>query len=91
MLKYKEPVVNCVCYCHKCGLTGRTKKLGIILKTLGIVSLPILLLLWPVVAAVGSILVGLGYGVGQPMVATFEAVGDDREYKLYHAFVVRSF
>lgn len=61
------------------------------MKTLVLLLLPIPLLLWPFGAAVGSILVGLGYGIGQPLVATFEAVGDGRKYKFYHAFVVRSF
>jgi len=55
------------------------------------VLLPIVLLLWPFVAAVGSILVGLGYGIGQPLVATFEAVGENRKNKFYHAFAVRKF
>lgn len=50
-----------------------------------------MLLLWPVGAAVASILVGLGYGIGQPVVATFEAVGEDRKDKFYHAFAVRFF
>ncbi|KAG0631565.1 hypothetical protein M758_1G262900 [Ceratodon purpureus] len=66
---------------------ARTKQLGIVLKTLVILLLPIPLLLWPFVAAVGSFLVGFGYGVGQPLVATFEAVGDGRKSKFYHAFV----
>lgn len=34
---------------------------------------------------------GLGYGIGQPLVATFEAVGESRKNKFYHAFVVRIF
>jgi hypothetical protein len=72
-------------------LLDRTKQLGIVLKSLLILLLPILLLLWPVGAAVGSILVGLGYGIGQPLVATFEAVGDGRKNKFYHSVVVRLF
>jgi hypothetical protein len=59
------------------------------MKILLILLLPIPMLLWPVLAAVGSILVGLGYGIGQPLVATFEAVGEGRESKFYHVFVVR--
>jgi hypothetical protein len=64
-----------------------TKKLGVSMKILLILLLPIPMLLWPVLAAVGSILVGLGYGIGQPLVATFEAVGEGRESKFYHVFV----
>ena len=48
------------------------------------------MLLWPCLAAVGSILVGMGYGIGQPLVGTFEAVGEGRKNKIYHVFVVRS-
>jgi len=60
------------------------------LKSFLILLLPIPLLLWPIGAGVGSVLVGFGYGVGQPMVATFEAVGENRENKFYHTFVVSS-
>lgn len=68
----------------------RTKKLGVVMKIFLLLLLPIPMLLWPILAAVGSILVGLGYGIGQPLVGTFEAVGEGREYKLYHVFVVRN-
>lgn len=66
----------------------RTKQLGIVLKVFVILLLPVPLLLYPVIAAVGSIMVGLGYGIGQPLVATFEAVGEGRTHKFYHAIVV---
>lgn len=59
------------------------------MKTLIILLLPIPLVIWPIVAAVGSIVTGLGYGIGQPLVATFEAVGEGRKKKFYHAFAVR--
>lgn len=72
-------------------MLDRTKQLGVVLKISLLLLLPIVLLLWPVIAAVGSILVGFGYGIGQPLVATFEAVGENRKNKFYHAFVVRSF
>ena len=58
------------------------------LKVLVILLLPVPLLLYPVIAAVGSIMVGLGYGIGQPLVATFEAVGEERTRKFYHTIVV---
>lgn len=63
-----------------------TRQLGAVLKTLIILLLPIPLVIWPIVAAVGSIVTGLGYGIGQPLVATFEAVGEGRKKKFYHAF-----
>lgn len=66
----------------------RTKQLGIVLKLFVILLLPVPLLLYPAIAAVGSIMVGLGYGIGQPLVATFEAVGEGRTHKFYHAIVV---
>ncbi|CAK9197786.1 unnamed protein product, partial [Sphagnum troendelagicum] len=62
-----------------------TKKLGIVLKVLSLVLLPIPLLLWPPAVAIGSLLVGVGYGFGQPLVATFEAVGESRDAKLFHS------
>ena len=58
------------------------------LKVFVILLLPVPLLLYPAFAAIGSIMVGLGYGVGQPLVATFEAVGEGRTRKFYHAIVV---
>lgn len=68
---------------------GRSKKLGLVLKVLSLFVLPVPLLLWPVLVAVGSVLVGLGYGFGTPLAATFEAVGEHRDSKFYHAFAVR--
>jgi len=66
----------------------RTKKLGLVVKVLSLLLLPVPLLLWPVLVAVGSVLVGLGYGFGTPLVATFEAVGENMDSKFYHAFAV---
>jgi len=63
-----------------------TKQLGTVLKVVGLLLLPIPLLLWPAISAAGSILSGLGYGFGQPLVATFEAVGENRDAKFYHTF-----
>lgn len=64
--------------------------MGILLKLLAMLFLPVPLFLWPLTVAIASILVGLGYGFGQPMVATFEAVGEGRSAKFYHSFVVRT-
>lgn len=68
---------------------NRTNHLGTVLKVVDLLLLPIPLLLWPVISAAGSILSGLGYGFGQPLVATFEAVGENRDAKFYHTFAVR--
>lgn len=73
---------------HKMFSCCRTKKLGLVVKLLALLLLPVPLLLWPLLVAVGSVLVGLGYGFGTPLVATFEAVGENRDSKFYHAFAV---
>ncbi|KAG0594583.1 hypothetical protein M758_UG090400 [Ceratodon purpureus] len=65
---------------------ARTKKLELAVKLLSLLLLPVPLFLWPVLVAVGSVLVGLGYGFGTPLVATFEAVGENSDSKFYHAF-----
>jgi hypothetical protein len=65
----------------------RTKKLGIVVKVLSLLLVPIPLLLWPCVVVICSLLGGLGYGFGQPLVATFEAVGENRNAKFYHSLM----
>lgn len=60
-----------------------------VVKVFALLLLPIPLLLWPVLVGVGSVLVGLGYGFGTPLVATFEAVNVDNDSQFYHTFVVR--
>ncbi|XP_010252856.1 PREDICTED: uncharacterized membrane protein At3g27390 [Nelumbo nucifera] len=64
----------------------KTKRIGLVLKILLLVSLPVPLALWPVFGIVGSLLAGIGYGVFKPMVATFEAEGDQITEKLFHCF-----
>ncbi|XP_038902285.1 uncharacterized membrane protein At3g27390 isoform X2 [Benincasa hispida] len=63
---------------------ARTKRLGLVLKTVVLVCLPLPLMLWPVVGVVGSLLGGIGYGFFVPLIATFEAVGAGVTDKLYH-------
>jgi hypothetical protein len=70
------------------GGIDRTKKLGVVAKVLSLLLLPIPLLLWPCAVAVGSVLAGLGYGFGQPLVATFEAVSEGRDAKFLHSLMV---
>ncbi|KAE8798542.1 putative membrane protein [Hordeum vulgare] len=70
-------------YC--CVLT--TKRIGPVLKILAVVFLPLPLLLLPVLGIAGSLLVGIGYGVFVPLMATFEAVGEGVADKLSHCFL----
>lgn len=50
--------------------------------------LPVPLVLWPVIGIGGSLLGGIGYGFFAPLLATFEAVGENVKDKLYHCFAV---
>ncbi|EOX93588.1 Uncharacterized protein TCM_002466 isoform 2 [Theobroma cacao] len=65
---------------------ARTKRLGLVLKIVVLVSLVVPVVLWPVVAVVGSLLGGIGYGFCAPLVTTFEAVGQNAADKCYHCF-----
>ncbi|XP_008777696.1 uncharacterized membrane protein At3g27390 isoform X2 [Phoenix dactylifera] len=69
---------------HYCVI--KTKRLGLVLKVLLLLCLPVPLLLWPVFGILGSLLVGTGYGYFTPLIATFEAVGEGVINKLYHCF-----
>ncbi|KAE9605153.1 putative nuclear hormone receptor, ligand-binding domain-containing protein [Lupinus albus] len=63
-----------------------TKRFGLVLKVVILICLPIPVLLLPIVGIVGSLLGGIGYGFFAPLLATFEAVGQDVEDKFYHCF-----
>ncbi|XVE78272.1 hypothetical protein DITRI_Ditri13aG0131400 [Diplodiscus trichospermus] len=65
---------------------ARTKRLGLALKIAVLVLLVVPLVLWPVVAVAGSLLGGIGYGFFAPLIATFEAVGQNAADKCYHCF-----
>ncbi|KAL6329985.1 hypothetical protein AAG906_039900 [Vitis piasezkii] len=65
----------------------KTKRLGLVVKVLALISLPLPLLLWPILAIVGSLLGGLGYGFFAPLVATFEAVGETTTDKFFYCFI----
>ncbi|KAK8674324.1 hypothetical protein V6N13_112617 [Hibiscus sabdariffa] len=65
---------------------ARTKRLGLALKIVVLVSLIVPLVLWPVVAVVGSLLGGIGYGFFAPLIATFEASGQSAIDKCHHCF-----
>ncbi|XP_022944680.1 uncharacterized membrane protein At3g27390 [Cucurbita moschata] len=63
---------------------ARTKRLGLVLKSVVLVFLPLPLILWPIVGVIGSLLGGIGYGFFVPLIATFEAVGGGITGKLFH-------
>ncbi|MCE5167664.1 hypothetical protein HAX54_015546, partial [Datura stramonium] len=55
----------------------RSKRLGWVLKIALVVSLPVPLILWPIITIIGSVLGGIGYGFFAPLIATFEAIGEN--------------
>ncbi|KAL3624633.1 hypothetical protein CASFOL_031301 [Castilleja foliolosa] len=65
---------------------AKSKRLGWILMILVLVLLPVPLILWPVTAIIGSVLGGIAYGFFAPLIATFEAVGENVTDKCYHCF-----
>ncbi|KAK8466694.1 hypothetical protein PHAVU_008G145500 [Phaseolus vulgaris] len=66
----------------------RAKQLGPLLKlVICLCVLPALLVLWPVFGILGSILGGAAYGFLSPIFATFEAVEEGKDDKLYHCFI----
>ncbi|XP_059661295.1 uncharacterized membrane protein At3g27390 [Cornus florida] len=65
---------------------AKTKRLGLVLKILVLVLLPVPLVLWPIIGIVGSLLGGIAYGFFAPLLATFEAVGQNVTDKLFHCF-----
>uniref|UniRef100_I1Q778 Uncharacterized protein n=1 Tax=Oryza glaberrima TaxID=4538 RepID=I1Q778_ORYGL len=65
----------------------KAERIGLVLKILAAMLLPLPLLLLPVVAISGSLLGGIGYGVFIPLMATFEAVGEGVADKLTHCFL----
>lgn len=79
----------CNCFLLLISLTYRSKQLGPLFKLVMCTCLlPALLILWPVVGIVGSIVGGAAYGFFSPIVATFEAVEGGKENKIVHCFIV---
>lgn len=66
----------------------RTKRIGLTLKILLLVSLPVPLVVWPILGIAGSLLVGIGHGFFTPLIETFEASGATLSDKFFHYFVV---
>ncbi|OVA20521.1 hypothetical protein BVC80_1065g73 [Macleaya cordata] len=65
-------------------IASRAKQIGPILKLVLCICISALLVCWPLVAIVGSILGGAGYGLLAPLMATFEAVGEGKTDKFFH-------
>ncbi|WCJ37343.1 hypothetical protein M5689_018490 [Euphorbia peplus] len=65
---------------------ARTRRIGLVLKIVVLLLLPLPLLLWPVIGIIASVLGGIGYGFFNPLLATFEAVGQNVRDKFYHCF-----
>ncbi|OVA05111.1 hypothetical protein BVC80_8899g14 [Macleaya cordata] len=66
---------------------AKTKRLGLTLKVFVLVTLPLPLVLWPVIGVTGNLLVGIGYGFFTPLIATFEATGENVKEKIVRYFV----
>ncbi|CAN6479673.1 unnamed protein product [Victoria cruziana] len=64
----------------------RTRRVGMLLKTLVLPLLPVPLVLWLVLSIVGSLLVGISCGLFAPLAGTLQAVGA-KEDKFYHCLV----
>ncbi|XP_052196004.1 uncharacterized membrane protein At3g27390-like [Diospyros lotus] len=62
----------------------RSIKFRPVLKLLLCFLATVLLLLWPVIGIVGSIIGGAAYGLLSPMFATFKAVGEGTTDKFFH-------
>ncbi|KAL2320216.1 hypothetical protein Fmac_029185 [Flemingia macrophylla] len=66
----------------------RAKQLGPLLKiVICLCVLPVLLILLPLVGIVGSVVGGAAYGFLSPIFATFEAVEEGKDDKLFHCFI----
>ncbi|KAI4375354.1 hypothetical protein MLD38_013237 [Melastoma candidum] len=64
----------------------RARIIGPILKFLLFITLPVPLILCPVVAILGSVSGGLAFGFLSPIFATFEAVGKGKANDVFHCF-----
>ncbi|KAK8963022.1 hypothetical protein KSP40_PGU018516 [Platanthera guangdongensis] len=63
---------------------ARAKQLGPVLKLVLSVTVSFLLVLWPLIGILGSVLTGAGYGFLKPIMATFDAIGEGKEDKFLH-------
>ncbi|KAH9624816.1 hypothetical protein KSS87_018132 [Heliosperma pusillum] len=63
----------------------RAKQVGPVLKLVLCPSIFIVLILWPVVSIISSIVGGAAYGFLSPVFATFDAVGEGKTDDFYHS------
>ncbi|XP_058102092.1 uncharacterized membrane protein At3g27390-like isoform X2 [Magnolia sinica] len=66
---------------------ARAKQLGPLLKVTMCICVTVLLVLWPFVGIIGSILAGAGYGLFSPLIATFDAVGEGKPNDFIHCIL----
>ena len=87
---FSIPVLwNCDYFLIVISLTDRAKQFGPILKlVIGLCVLPVLLVVYPIVGILGSIVGGAAYGFLSPIFATLEAVEEGKDDKFYHCFIV---
>lgn len=69
-------------------LHARAKQVGPVLKLVLCPLIFVVLILWPVVGIVSSIVGGAAYGFLSPVFATFDAVGEGKEDEFYHCVYV---
>ncbi|KAJ4959996.1 hypothetical protein NE237_019906 [Protea cynaroides] len=66
---------------------ARAKQLGPVMKLALCLCISVILILWPLLGIVGSILAGAGYGFLAPLAATFEAVGEGKTDEFLHSII----
>lgn len=74
--------------CENCFDNGSTKQFGPALKFILSLCVPVLLLSWPPIGIISSILCGAAYGFFAPILATFKAVGEGKTDKFFHCIQV---
>ncbi|XP_057542820.1 uncharacterized membrane protein At3g27390-like [Amaranthus tricolor] len=63
----------------------RAKQVGPVLKLVLCPFIFVVLILWPIVGIVASVIGGATYGFLSPVFATFDAVGEGKENEFYHS------
>ncbi|XP_021728505.1 uncharacterized membrane protein At3g27390-like isoform X1 [Chenopodium quinoa] len=71
-----------LCWTYYCVV--RAKQVGPVLKLVLCPLIFVVLIIWPVVGIVSSIIGGAAYGFLSPVFATFDAVGERKENEFYH-------
>ncbi|KAG5527135.1 hypothetical protein RHGRI_028153 [Rhododendron griersonianum] len=63
----------------------RSKQFGPVLKLVLWLCISVLLIIWPTIGIVGSIIGGAAYGLLAPVFATFSAVGEGKTDQFFHS------